>query len=63
MSSGAIYFFLKVFIPTARAIYQPVILPSFRRDLLHDMSFLQVLMSPESSAHYKEPKKAYSPRF
>lgn len=63
MSSGEIYFFLKVFIATAKAIYQPVILPSFSKDRLQVINFLQVVMSPESNAHYSEPKKASSPKF
>lgn len=63
MSSGEIYFFLKVFKATARAIYQPVILPSFSKERLHVISFLQVVMSPESRAHYSEPRKDSSPKF
>jgi hypothetical protein len=63
MSSGDISFFLNVFMPTAKAISQPVILPSFNNDLLQVISFLQVLISPESSAHSRDPRKAYSPRF
>ena len=63
ISSGEIYFFLKVLIPTAKAIYQPVILPNFNKDLLHVISFLHVLISPASRAHYNDPKNAYSPRF
>ena len=63
ISSGEIYFFLKVFIPTARAISQPVILPNLSKDLLQVISFLQVLISPASRAHYNDPKNAYSPKF
>lgn len=63
MSSGVISFFLKVFMPTAKAIYHPVILPSFSSDLRHPMSLLHVLISPESRAHSNDPKNAYSPRF
>lgn len=63
MSSGVIYFFLNVLMPTAKAISQPVILPSLRSDLLQETSFLHVLMSPESRAHYKDAKNAYSPKF
>ena len=35
MSYEEIYFFLKVFIPTAKAIYQPVIRPNLSSDLRH----------------------------
>lgn len=63
MSSGEISFFLKVFTATARAIYQPVILPSFSKERRQVISFLQVVMSPESKAHSREPRKASSPKF
>jgi hypothetical protein len=63
MSSYDIYFFLKVFIPTASAVSQPAILPSFKRDFLQVINFLQVLISPDSKAHYKDAKNASSPIF
>jgi hypothetical protein len=59
ISSGEIYFFLNVLIPTAKAISQPVILPNLSKDLLHDINFLQVLISPASRAHSNDPKNAY----
>lgn len=63
MSSYDIYFFLKVLIPTARAVSQPAILPSFKIDFLHAINFLHVLMSPDYKAHYRDAKNAYSPIF
>lgn len=63
MSSGVISFFLKVFIPTDKAIYQPVILPNLNNDFLHCTSLRLVAMSPASKAHYREAKNAYSPKF
>jgi len=53
---------LNVLIPTERAIYHPVILPNFNNYLLHFTNFLQRFISPAYIAHYKDPKKAYSPK-
>jgi len=53
---------LKVLIPTDNAISHPVILPSLSKDFLQLINFLQVVISPDYNAHYKEPKNASSPR-
>jgi len=63
MSSYDIYFFLKVLIPTARAVSHPAILPSFKIDFLHAINFLQVLISPDYKAHYRDARNVYSPIF
>ncbi len=63
MSSYEISHFLKVFNPTERATSHPAILPSFNKDLLHFINFLQLYVSPASKAHYSELKNAYSLKF